>query len=207
MTSGTHPEILTGLPGLDPSWSRVVSVPDASGTPRRWHLLDNGVEAVEGTLLCVHGNPTWSYLWRRFLAEAPPGWRVLAVDQLGMGWSERTPGPRDLATRIADLGTLTEALRLTGPVVVAAHDWGGPISLGWTLEHRELVAGLVLTNTTVFQPLDQRFSGLIRAARSPAASSAAASARTSGMPARITPMGSCTPISPVEHTTTSPAPI
>jgi hypothetical protein len=46
-----------------------------------------------GTLLCVHGNPTWSYLWRRLLAAAPPGWRVVAPDQLGMGWSERLPGP------------------------------------------------------------------------------------------------------------------
>ena len=50
-----------------------------------------------GTLVCVHGNPTWSYLWRRFVAEAPPGWRVVAVDQLGMGFSERFSAPRVLA--------------------------------------------------------------------------------------------------------------
>ena len=49
-------------------------------------------------MLCVHGNPTWSYLWRRFLAAAPPGWRVVAVDQLGMGWSERVTAPRRLAS-------------------------------------------------------------------------------------------------------------
>ena len=48
-----------------------------------------------GTLLCVHGNPTWSYLWRRLLAAAPPGWRVVAPDQLGMGWSERLAGTAD----------------------------------------------------------------------------------------------------------------
>ena len=60
-----------GLDGLDPAWSRLVDAPDAQGVPRRWHLLDTGealgTEPV-GTVLCVHGNPTWSYLWRRLAA-------------------------------------------------------------------------------------------------------------------------------------------
>ena len=157
-----------GLPGLDPAWSRFLTVEDASGQPRRWHVLDNGVEPTEGTLLCVHGNPTWSYLWRNFLAQARPGWRVLAVDQLGMGWSTRQVPTRRLAGRVDDLGRITAALGIRGRVVVAAHDWGGLVSMGWTLEHRDLVAGVVLTNTALFQPLDQPFSALIRTARTPA---------------------------------------
>ena len=68
-----------------------MTAPDGQGVTRTWHVLDNGAEPTAGTMLCVHGNPTWSYLWRRFLATAPPGWRVVAVDQLGMGWSERLP--------------------------------------------------------------------------------------------------------------------
>nr|WP_232531127.1 alpha/beta fold hydrolase [Microlunatus antarcticus] len=156
------------MPGLDPAWSRFLTVEDAAGQPRRWHVLDNGVEPTEGTLLCVHGNPTWSYLWRRFLAEARPGWRVVAVDQLGMGWSTRQVPTRRLAGRVDDLGRVTEALGVRGPVVVAAHDWGGLVSTGWALEHRDLVVGLVLTNTALFQPLDQPFSALIRLARTPA---------------------------------------
>ena len=79
------------------------------GRPRR-RDHPAGTEPV-GTMLCLHGNPTWSYLWRRFLAAAPPGWRVIAPDQLGMGWSERLDRPRTLAERIDDLGRLTEALR------------------------------------------------------------------------------------------------
>jgi acyl-coenzyme A synthetase/AMP-(fatty) acid ligase/pimeloyl-ACP methyl ester carboxylesterase len=166
-------EALTGLPGLDPAWSRFLTVDDAAGVPRRWHVLDtaptgDGVEPAEGTLLCVHGNPTWSYLWRRFLAEARPGWRVVAVDQLGMGWSTRQVPARRLAGRVDDLGRVTDALGIHGRVVVAAHDWGGLVSMGWALEHREQVAGVVLTNTAVFQPLDQPFSALIRLARNPA---------------------------------------
>ncbi|MGB3593343.1 MAG: alpha/beta fold hydrolase, partial [Ornithinimicrobium sp.] len=157
--------IPTDLPGLDPQWSRQVQVLDAAGVERRWHVLDNGPlledrgERVLGTVLCVHGNPTWSYLWRRVLQQAPPGWRVVAVDHLGMGYSDRLSQPRTLAQRVDDLGRLTEVLDVTGPVVPLAHDWGGPIALGWTLQHAHdegtTITGVVLTNTAVHQPEDQ----------------------------------------------------
>jgi len=154
------------LSGLEHSWSRWVEVTGADGVTHTWHVLDNRAESSAGTLLCVHGNPTWSYLWRRFLATAPRGWRVVAVDQLGMGFSDRPAAPRRLAQRIADLGALTQALGITGPVVTLAHDWGGPISLGWALEHRDQLAGIVLTNTAVAQPPGTAPSALIRLARS-----------------------------------------
>ena len=155
------------LPGLDPSWSRWVTVTDAAGEKHTWHVLDNGVPDPVGTLLCVHGNPTWSYLWRRLLAYPPPGWRVLAPDQLGMGWSDRLPAPRTLAQRVADLGDLTAALGVSGPVVTVAHDWGGIISLGWALEHREDLRGVVLTNTAVAMPEGDLGPALIRLAHAP----------------------------------------
>ncbi|MCW2809942.1 MAG: alpha/beta fold hydrolase, partial [Friedmanniella sp.] len=153
------------LDGVDPAWSRFVEVPDAAGVTRRWHVLDNGAEPTVGTMLCVHGNPTWSYLWRRFLAQAPTGWRVVAVDHLGMGWSERLDAPRTLPERVSDLGTLTAALEITGPVVTVAHDWGGLISLGWALAHSDQLAGVVLTNTAVNLSVDAAPPGLIRLAR------------------------------------------
>ena len=156
---------LDQLPGLDPRWSRMVRATDHDGIVRTWHVLDNGVEPTVGTMLCVHGNPTWSYLWRRFIAAVPPGWRVVAVDQLGMGWSERLEVPRRLSQRIDDLATLTDALSVRGPVVTVAHDWGGPISLGWALAHRDQLAGVVLTNTAVHQPAGAAPPGLIRLAR------------------------------------------
>ena len=168
MTSPATPLPLDDLPGLDPSWSRTLTVPDPDGVPRTWHLLDNGVTDPVGTLLCVHGNPTWSYLWRGLLAAAPPGWRVVAPDHLGMGWSERPDEPRTLAQRVADLGTLTDALGIHGPVVTVGHDWGGAISLGWALDHREQLRGVVLTNTAVAQPEGDRGPVLIRLAAVPA---------------------------------------
>ncbi len=155
------------LPELDPAWSRLVTAEDAAGVPRTWHVLDNGVDPVHGTLLCVHGNPTWSFLWRRFLAQAAPGWRVVAVDQLGMGFSERTAEPRTLAQRVDDLGVLTAELGISGAVVTIGHDWGGPISLGWALAHRDQLRAVVLTNTAVHQPGGAQAPWLIRVARTP----------------------------------------
>jgi olefin beta-lactone synthetase len=155
------------LPGLDPAWSRHVTVADATGVKHEWHLLDNGVADPVGTLLCVHGNPTWSYLWRRLLATAPPGWRVVAPDQLGMGFSERLPAPRSLAQRVDDLGDLTAALGVTGPVITVGHDWGGVISLGWALAHRDQLRGVVLGNTAVAMPDGDLGPALIRLANAP----------------------------------------
>ncbi|WP_416402987.1 alpha/beta fold hydrolase [Arthrobacter sp. LFS091] len=169
-------------PGVRPEWSRTVDVPstsaaDAPGTVRTWHLLDNGEELARrgmtpvGTLLCVHGNPTWSYLWRSLLAagtDPAQPWRVIAVDQLDMGYSERTGAFRRLADRINDLGDLTDTLGLEGPVVTVGHDWGGVISLGWALAHPTQLTGVILTNTAVHQPSESRIPPALRLALHPA---------------------------------------
>ncbi|MDP1876919.1 MAG: AMP-ligase, partial [Actinomycetota bacterium] len=95
-----------GLPGLDARWSRLVAARDADGVRRTWHVLDTHAGDDRGTpaltVLCVHGNPTWSYLWRAVLAKAPHDVRVVAVDQLDMGYSERTATVRRLADRVDD---------------------------------------------------------------------------------------------------------
>ena len=157
-----------GLPGLDPTLSRLVEVPGAAadaGHTRTWHVLDSGsalsaggIEPV-GTIVAVHGNPTWSYLWRALvaasLARAAAGrtpWRVVAVDQLEMGFSDRTSLRRTLAQRIADLDALVGALDITGPVVTIGHDWGGPVSLGWAVENRDRLAAVIALNTAVHHP-------------------------------------------------------
>ena len=154
------------LAELDPAWSRLVSAVDADGITRTWHVLDNHAADSDLTLLCVHGNPTWSYLWRSLLAAAPPGVRVVAPDHLDMGYSERTGTERRLERRIDDLSAVVDALEVTGPVVTVAHDWGGPISLGWASRNRELLAGAVLMNTAVHHPPGSPAPNLIRIARS-----------------------------------------
>jgi acyl-coenzyme A synthetase/AMP-(fatty) acid ligase/pimeloyl-ACP methyl ester carboxylesterase len=150
------------LPGIDPAWSRTIDIDGVT-----MHVLERPAQdQPRVTLLAVHGNPTWSYLWRRLLDVAPLDWRVIAVDQIGMGYSDRPDGMRRLADRVADLGRATEALEVKGPVVTVAHDWGGPVSLGWALAHRDMLAGVVLANTAVHQPPRAPAPTLIRLARS-----------------------------------------
>jgi acyl-CoA synthetase (AMP-forming)/AMP-acid ligase II/pimeloyl-ACP methyl ester carboxylesterase len=168
----------SGLPGLDPEWSRIVDVAESgSATSHAWHLLDNGEQLAAlgvdpvGTVLCVHGNPTWSYLWRDLVAQATaaaaagrPAWRVIAVDQLDMGYSERTGVARPLARRVQDLDDLTRVLGLTGPVTTFGHDWGGVVSLGWAVDHPDLLAGVMLLNTAIHQNDDEEIPAPLRLA-------------------------------------------
>ncbi len=162
--------MLAGLPDLDIRFSRTRLVRDrGTDVSREWHYLDTGDELervvraggaeVVGTILAVHGNPTWSYLWRRLAsaslraAEAGgPAWRVIAVDQLDMGFSARTGTTRTLPRRVTDLTDFTDDLGLEGPVITLGHDWGGVISLGWAVDHPELLAGVITLNTAVHHP-------------------------------------------------------
>lgn len=156
--------------GLKAEWSRIVTFTDRDGIPRSMHVLDTGVgQENELTLVCVHGNPTWSYLWRNFLAQAPSNVRVIALDHLGMGYSERIDADRVLDQRVDDLTRLIGALKITTPIMSLAHDWGGPISLGWV--EREIasgdhsIAGVILLNTAVHQPKEFKNPAVIRIAR------------------------------------------
>lgn len=154
------------LPGLDPDWSNHINVTDAHGHTHRWHFLDTGAAPdTVGTIIAVHGNPSWSYMFRHILAAPAPGWRVIAVDQLDMGYSARTERPRSLSQRIDDLGDIVDALNIDGPIIVLAHDWGGPVSLGWAEANRDRLAGIILANTAVHQPAGAPAPAVIRAAR------------------------------------------
>ena len=175
-----------GLAGFDTAYSRLVDAPDFAGDLRRWHLQDTGAALAElgitprATILCVHGNPTWSYLWRELVAASissavanpDDAWRVIAVDQLDMGFSERTGVERTLANRIDDLDGLAvtlaaEPLGFDGPVYTLGHDWGGVVSLSWAMRHPELVAGIASLNTAIHQPADVPIPAPLRLALGP----------------------------------------
>ena len=155
--------------GVDPQWSHSVQVPGHDGVTRWWHVLDRTPVGRPplATIVCVHGNPTWSYLWRDLIASLGDRYRVVAVDQLGMGWSARTD-QRRYADRVRDLDDVIGALDVDGPLVVAGHDWGGAISMGWAVDlagvRRQQLAGLVLCNTGIAVPAGRKAPWLIRLA-------------------------------------------
>lgn len=103
------------------------------------------------TLLFVHGNPTWSFHWRRLIGEFRYRYRCVAPDHLGCGYSDSQPHPLQLADHVDNLQQLVERLDLRR-ITLVAQDWGGAIGLGATLRMPERFERLVLFNTGAFPP-------------------------------------------------------
>lgn len=106
------------------------------------------------TLLCVHGNPTWSFYYRGVIEAFAPTHRVVAVDHLGCGRSDK-PTKRQFSYRFADhrdnLVELIERLDLQR-VTLIAHDWGGAIGVSSVLRVKERFERIALLNTGAFVP-------------------------------------------------------
>jgi acyl-coenzyme A synthetase/AMP-(fatty) acid ligase/pimeloyl-ACP methyl ester carboxylesterase len=146
--------------GIDPAWHRSARIDLPNSASVDWSILDTGTGAM-GTIVCVHGNPTWGYLWRDFLKTLSPDWRVIAIDQTGMGWSPRAE-PHTLEQRSAELVAFCEQ-HTTGPLVIVAHDWGGPVALGAVSSLD--VSAVILGNTAVAKPERTPMPPLIAMAR------------------------------------------
>jgi haloalkane dehalogenase len=112
---------------------------------QRMHYVDEG---SGDPVLLVHGEPTWSYLWRKII-PALPG-RKVAPDLIGFGKSDK---PADVGwysydRHVASIERLVSALGLER-ITLVVHDWGGPIGLRFAVEHPDLVDRLVITDTGV----------------------------------------------------------
>lgn len=110
----------------------------------RLHFVDEGQGAP---VLFVHGTPTWSIDWRHLLRGLAPNHRVIAVDHLGFGLSDRPAAagyrPEDHADRFARFATSLDLHDVT----LVVHDFGGPIALPWALDHLDRIARVVIVNT------------------------------------------------------------
>lgn len=116
-----------------------------AGTPSgRVHYLDEGNGPV---VLMVHGTPTWSFLFRKIIRDLSRDHRVIAIDHLGFGLSDKPPDvpyrPEDHAARLTGV---IEHLQLED-VTLLVHDFGGPIGLAHAIGHPEGVRGIVAMNT------------------------------------------------------------
>lgn len=111
--------------------------------------LDEGPRSDEA-VLCLHGNPTWSFYYRDLVRELSPRLRCIVPDHVGMGLSEKPEGyDYRLASRIADVEALVASLGLRR-VHLVVHDWGGAIGFGWAALHPERVGRIAILNTAAF---------------------------------------------------------
>ncbi len=98
-------------------------------------------------VLMFHGNPTWSFLYRKVIKQLSSEFRCIAVDYPGFGLSERPSRYGYTAAEHAQvIGKLVDHLQLDGFIVVG-QDWGGPIGMTVALERASRVAGMVFANT------------------------------------------------------------
>jgi haloalkane dehalogenase len=122
----------------------------------RQHVMEAGAAGVAGApiALLIHGNPVWGFLWRKVATTlAGTGLRVVMPDLAGLGLSDkpRDPAWHTLARHAALVRGLAVALG-DAPIVLAVHDWGGPIGLLAMAELGPRLAGLVVTNTVLRPP-------------------------------------------------------
>ena len=117
---------------------------------KRCHYLDEG----EGDpIIMLHGNPSWSFIYRELIGPLQRSHRVIVPDHIGCGLSDK---PSDeqysyrLEQRVDDLEALLEEIGADRDITLVMHDWGGPIGMGYASRHPARIAKLVIFNTTAF---------------------------------------------------------
>jgi pimeloyl-ACP methyl ester carboxylesterase len=139
----------------------------------RYHYVDEGpLEGRAGEsngqgrpILMVHGNPTWSFLYRRLIQQLSGRYRVIAPDHMGCGLSDKPQEYRYVMARhVANREALVLELDLKD-ITLVVHDWGGPIGLSVAARHPHRFRSLVITNTAGFR--SNRMPSLLKLARTP----------------------------------------
>jgi haloalkane dehalogenase len=116
----------------------------------RMHYVEEGTGPP---ILLLHGEPTWSFLYRKMIPGLVAHGRVIAPDYIGFGRSDK---PMDMGwytyeRHVDSIKQLLDALDLRD-VTLVVHDWGGPIGLRVAVEDEERFSRLVILNTAVFRP-------------------------------------------------------
>lgn len=108
------------------------------------HYVDEGEGEI---IICLHGEPTWGYLYRNMIEPLAKNYRVIVPDHMGFGKSE-TPEDREytLKSHTENLSSLIDDLDLNA-VTLVMQDWGGPIGTAYTVRNPEKVSRLVYMNT------------------------------------------------------------
>jgi pimeloyl-ACP methyl ester carboxylesterase len=137
-----------------------MNYPDYPFTPHRFEVrpglsmsyLDEGPRDAPPVVM-VHGNPSWSYYYRKLVLALRGSHRCIVPDHIGMGLSDKPGDERydyTLGSRIDDLEALLAHLGIEENVTLVVHDWGGMIGFGWALRKPSRIARLVILNTGAF---------------------------------------------------------
>ena len=117
----------------------------------RLHYIDEG----EGTpVVMVHGNPSWSFYYRKVVLALKDRYRCIVPDHIGCGYSDKPSADAygySLQNRIDDLSSLLDETVPGQQVDLIVHDWGGAIGCGWAGRYPERIRRLVVLNTGAFR--------------------------------------------------------
>jgi haloalkane dehalogenase len=114
------------------------------------HYIDKGKGKP---VIMVHGNPTWSFYYRHLIHTLSQGFRAIAPDHIGCGFSDKpntTAYNYTLESRVKDLDTLIDYLNIDEKINLVLHDWGGMIGLAWAVDHIDRIDKIIITNTAGF---------------------------------------------------------
>lgn len=131
-----------------PYQANYVEVDDGDSGTLRMHYLDEGPKDGE-ILLCIHGQPTWSYLYRKMIDPlTQAGYRVIAPDLVGFGKSDKPVNRRDYtyANHALWLRGFLESLDLSD-ITLVCQDWGGLLGLRVLTQIADRFARVVVANT------------------------------------------------------------
>ena len=129
---------------FDGTWPYAPNFSTASGF--RQHYVDEGPRDGE-VILCLHGEPTWGYLYRHMIGPLAADHRVVVPDHMGFGKTE-TPQDREytLRTHVENLERFVEDLDLTD-ITIVCQDWGGPMTGAFTARNPDRVKRIFMMNT------------------------------------------------------------
>ena len=142
-----------------PGWTFAPRYVEVEGV--RIHFVDEGPPGAP-TVLCLHGEPSWGYLYRTMIPGlVAAGLRVVAPDLVGFGRSDKPASPDDYtyARHVAWMAGFLDAIDLRG-ITLFCQDWGGLIGLRLVAEHDARFARVVAANTflpTGDQPMPDAF--------------------------------------------------
>ena len=116
----------------------------------KYHYVDEGAGPP---VIMVHGNPTWSFYYRRLIQDLSPRFRTIAVDHIGCGLSDKPAADHydyTLERRVDDFESFISRLELNDKITLVLHDWGGMIGVAYALRNLDRIGKIILLNTVAF---------------------------------------------------------